>query len=724
MICALAMMPSLGSALTTASLYPTTYATNSWTIPANAVSVNTTYATAAPGRNASIAGRWDGFNFSSVPAGSTINSVTVSSRYKLSVGTSVATLGVQPWSGGAVLGTQAVDASMPTADTTYVSVFTVSEAQLRSADFGVSVTASRGNSGVAVTFSLDAVWVVVDYTPPVAPSAPGTPTFTNVAATGLTVNWTASTTGSPTPTYTVQQSPNGTGSWTNVSACVGISALTCDVSGLTSGTTYWYQVIATNSAGSATSGNRSVTTLASTTPPSAPGTPTYSGVTASTLTAAWTGSTGTAPITYTLQWGASGSGPWTNVTSCVGLSGNTCNVTGLQANTTYYYQVVATNPYGNTPSASSGVLTAPGQPTMGAYSNVQSTTLRVNWTMSGATGGLLYTVQRGGSATGPWSDVAGCVAIAGTFCDDSGLTASTTYWYQVRAANASGSGAWAASTSVMTSSPFVGEGDNTPNSTKPSASIINPISGRVGVPFKVQARVASPGGVAIGAVTLHYNAASVAMTRNGNYGSLPDSGVYEYQFSALAAGSYTLQVEAANTNGSVYSRRVVVTVPTAGKGDGNLLVRDNASQLCNDCHAVQSHGSDSTSNRYGSWSLACRDCHTPHRTRNIGLVGESITPPARTQEQTPKAVAFRNRNGYGSAGMASPEKNGVCQVCHTQTSVYRADGTDIDPNTGLPIASGGHNPTGDCVSCHKHTKGMKASCATCHGTEGRTATVA
>lgn len=52
-----------------------------------------------------------------------------------------------------------------------------------------------------------------------------------------------------------------------------------------------------------------------------------------------------------------------------------------------------------------------------------------------------------------------------------------------------------------------------------------------------------------------------------------------------------------------------------------------------------------------------------------------------------------------------PTPNGICQVCHTRTVVWKADGTGANHNNGAV-----------CTKCHLHTAGfMPANCAACHG---------
>ena len=50
-----------------------------------------------------------------------------------------------------------------------------------------------------------------------------------------------------------------------------------------------------------------------------------------------------------------------------------------------------------------------------------------------------------------------------------------------------------------------------------------------------------------------------------------------------------------------------------------------------------------------------------------------------------------------------PSVDSICQVCHTQTLHWRADGTLAD-----------HYNSQDCATCHKHEEGFKVSCDVCH----------
>jgi hypothetical protein len=62
-----------------------------------------------------------------------------------------------------------------------------------------------------------------------------------------------------------------------------------------------------------------------------------------------------------------------------------------------------------------------------------------------------FELERATASTGPWAQVAAPAAKSTSF-DDSGLTAASTYWYRLRASNASGESAYAGPSSATTSS--------------------------------------------------------------------------------------------------------------------------------------------------------------------------------------------------------------------------------------------------------------------------------
>ncbi len=284
-------------------------------------------------------------------------------------------------------------------------------------------------------------------------------------------------------------------------------------------------------------------------------------------------------------------------------------------------------------------------------------------------------------------------------------------------------------------SGYVGNGDGTPFSTLPSVAILNPVNGQkvsrasATAGFRVQARVFSPnGGGAIGAVTLYDNDLSVGtLSPVLAYGGAYDpttglAGVYELKYNPTGGDgvSRKLHVTAANLSGTVKSLPINIVTLAAGKGDGKLLRRDNASQLCNDCHNVPIHSSETAGNNQGSWAVTCRDCHTPHGTKNIYLVPQTIAAPGFTRPDGTKTVEFTSlsQGVYTSTakGIVNTANTGPCQVCHLRT----VDSVG-NPFFRSNVAYTSHNPASPCSQCHGHSTGFtrptptSGGCHECHG---------
>ncbi|BDG07367.1 hypothetical protein AMPC_04800 [Anaeromyxobacter paludicola] len=304
----------------------------------------------------------------------------------------------------------------------------------------------------------------------------------------------------------------------------------------------------------------------------------------------------------------------------------------------------------------------------------------------------------------------------------------------------------AATGSTVTGNAFavvagaVPEGSTAGYSLLPQVSIVNPADNKVlSGSFRLQVHVWSP--TANGVTDLLSYAYSTngaapdctgttkALTLSGNYQLGGRAGIFETQVSSLSQGSYILRACARTSAGVVQSRPVNVVVKGGRAGDGSLLVRDNSDQICTDCHSLRSHSSETTSRKYGSFAIGCRDCHTPHGSKNTFLLREQITPPAVNGVQAPRTVQFRKTTGDSGVDSGSPanasfinsDGTGPCQTCHTRTSNpwdasvprWRNSGNS---DTHYSQKSG----TTPCLNCHKHKNGFSPesrggdSCDQCH----------
>jgi predicted CXXCH cytochrome family protein len=108
---------------------------------------------------------------------------------------------------------------------------------------------------------------------------------------------------------------------------------------------------------------------------------------------------------------------------------------------------------------------------------------------------------------------------------------------------------------------------------------------------------------------------------------------------------------------------------------------------CADCHSqvlVPSHEP--------GVAIACTSCHDAHGSDNIRLVRDVV----RTVQGTDAAMQFTNLDGKadGSFASVSAPGTGLCEVCHTTTQFYRADGT------------GAAHYEITCLQCHPHQTGF------------------
>lgn len=105
---------------------------------------------------------------------------------------------------------------------------------------------------------------------------------------------------------------------------------------------------------------------------------------------------------------------------------------------------------------------------------------------------------------------------------------------------------------------------------------------------------------------------------------------------------------------------------------------------CANCHKKQQTHMDPAAGT----PQQCLVCHTPHGSPNLYLVNTEITVP----DGNIVGIDFTNLLGKadGSFASASDPGTGLCEVCHSTTTVYN------DTGTGAP------HFTYNCVVCHNH----------------------
>jgi Fibronectin type III domain len=283
---------------------------------------------------------------------------------------------------------------------------------------------------------------------PLTPTAPTSAAASVTSSSSVTISWKApvSNGGAPVSSYTVSSPTAPT-----PLSCVQTTALSCTYSGLNTGATYAFSVIATNAVGPSVAATVR-TTLGVL--PSAPQSVTATSFGNGQSLISWKAplqSGSTAVSSYTVSSVPAVAAP----ASCVRTTALSCTFSGLTNGVNYTFSVVAANTIGQgaPAKATATPATTASAPTLLSAVSGQNLQTTLSWRAPSSNGGAAvtsYTVSSTPSVTTP----ASCVRTTALSCTYSGLTNGVTYTFSVLAANANGQGppAQATATPATTSS--------------------------------------------------------------------------------------------------------------------------------------------------------------------------------------------------------------------------------------------------------------------------------
>ena len=281
---------------------------------------------------------------------------------------------------------------------------------------------------------------------------PGTPfalTATAMSQTQINLTW-ADNSGNELGFYVDRSTDSGFAA-NVVTTPLAANVTTLSVSGLSPNTTYYFQVHAYNNGGdSGNSAPASATTLDY--PPSAPSGLSVTVISYSQINLSWTDTSSNEMGFYVDR--ASNSGFSSNlVTTPVGPNVTTFSALGLLPNTTYYFQVRAYGsggPSGNSNMASATTLqVAPAAPSGLMPSVISTAQINLTWTdnSSNEDGFYIDRASDSGFSSNVLTSTVG--ANVRTF-SAMGLSASSTYYFRLRAYNSMGPSANSAPASATT----------------------------------------------------------------------------------------------------------------------------------------------------------------------------------------------------------------------------------------------------------------------------------
>ncbi len=270
------------------------------------------------------------------------------------------------------------------------------------------------------------------------PAAPSGLAATAASATQINLSWTNNATNQSG--FKVERSPDNV-TFTQIGATAATITTYSD-SPLAPLTLYYYRVRATNGAGDSGYSNiASATTLADTTPPTAPTNLTATAVSSSQVNLSWTASTDNVGVTgYKIQrCQSSGCTTFAQIAAPPG-TGTTFSDTGLTPSTSYSYEIIAIDAAGNLSSPSNigtatTLLGPPAAPSGLTATAASATQINLSWT-NNATNQTGFKVER--SPDNVTFTQIGTTGSTITVYSDSPLAPATTYYYRARATNAAG----------------------------------------------------------------------------------------------------------------------------------------------------------------------------------------------------------------------------------------------------------------------------------------------
>jgi hypothetical protein len=296
----------------------------------------------------------------------------------------------------------------------------------------------------------DSSWTSVD-------SATTAPSGLTVAATSnsaIGISWTGNSGNSSIQGYTYALATNSSFTGASYNWVSGNGTVSTSKTGLATATTYWLKIKAEGTSDTYDSPYGSVVTVTT-----MPGSLAATVVSTTQVNLSWSGNSGNSNITgYTVATATNSSFTGATYEYVYGAGSTGFNKTGLTSGTTYYFKVKAEGTSDSYDSGFTAFVTAtpgssaiPSAPSGLSATAVAGSRVDLSWTdNSGNETGFELKRATDSAFT---QNVIWIGNIQGTTYSNLGLTASTTYYYKVRAEGTAGKSAYSSTVSATTPGP-------------------------------------------------------------------------------------------------------------------------------------------------------------------------------------------------------------------------------------------------------------------------------
>lgn len=242
-------------------------------------------------------------------------------------------------------------------------------------------------------------------------------------------------------TVKILRATNTSGPFAVVATLTG-SATSYSDSGLSPVANYSYKINFTNTSGTSPDSNVVTITTPAPVPPIAPSNLIASAVSTNQINLSWTDNSNN-ETGFKVEQASANNGPYTLIYT-TGANATTYSVMGLSTATKYYFRVIARNVAGDSASSSvanatthANATTIPIAPTVFTATAISSTQINLAW-MDNSNNETGFKIERSASVSGPFVTLT-TVGTNVTSYQNTGLTASTSYFYRISSVNAAGS---------------------------------------------------------------------------------------------------------------------------------------------------------------------------------------------------------------------------------------------------------------------------------------------